>query len=63
MYGYCDLVKINVAETDQIRNILTLVKSKYYYDKKLMEEMFIKELQDRCYLQDTINGYLIYLRY
>ncbi|ARF10364.1 hypothetical protein Hokovirus_1_243 [Hokovirus HKV1] len=61
LYGYCDLVKINVSETDQIRNILRSVKSKYYYDNKLMKEMFIKELQDCCYSQESINSYLVYL--
>ena len=61
--GFTDLVKINIADNQQIGNIILLIKNqiKDNYSIEKHKELVIKELSDRGFNKEIIDEWLKYI--
>jgi hypothetical protein len=63
--GFDNHIVINISDTEQIGNIIILIKdkliSKNNYTIELHKEIVMKELYDRGYTKDIIDEWIEYI--
>jgi hypothetical protein len=63
--GFSHLVNININDSEQIGNIIFIVKDKLTFEKNYTiqkhKELVIKELTERGYPTDIINTWIEYI--
>jgi hypothetical protein len=63
--GFDDHIVINISDTEQIGNIIILIKDKLLveniYTVQLHKDIVMKELYDRGYDKDTIDEWIEYI--
>lgn len=59
--GFSDKININLSESEEISNVISVMQIKYFHDITEMKEQIKKELLNRGYKQSLINEWLVHI--
>jgi hypothetical protein len=59
--GFSPLVNINIKDSDQIGNIIVLIKNTHNYDVETHKQLVKKELESRGYDGPIIDEWIGYI--
>jgi len=59
--GYHEAININISDNEQIGNLIINLQKKYS-DQSKLEEIFIKEMQERNYTNEIIKEWINYIQ-
>ena len=59
--GYSEFININISDNEQIGNLIVNLQKKYL-DRSELEEIFIKEMQERNYTNEIIKEWINYIQ-
>jgi hypothetical protein len=59
--GFSPLVNINIKDSDQIANIIVLIKNTHNYDVEIHKQLVKKELESRGYDDQVIDEWVGYI--